>query len=81
MGSARNHTFARHDRGTGRPQDRTITVPAALMVRLPSGGTGGITFMQEITTTGFNVPLRRGGTIDGSLFRVEDQTSGTIRVQ
>jgi uncharacterized protein (TIGR03437 family) len=66
---------------TGRPQDRTITVPAALMVMLPSGGTGGITFMHEITTTGFNVPLRRGGTVDGSLFRVEDQTSGTIRVQ
>jgi hypothetical protein len=66
---------------TGRPQDRAITVPAALMMMLPSGGTGGITFMQEITTTGFNVPLRRGGTVDGSLFHVEDQTSGTIRVQ
>jgi uncharacterized protein (TIGR03437 family) len=65
---------------TGGPQDRTITVPGALMMTLPSGGTGGITFLQEITATGFALPLRRGGTVDGSLFRVEDQTSGTIRL-
>jgi len=66
---------------TAAPQDRTITVPAELMMMLPSGGTGGILFTQEITSTGFNIPLRRGGTVDGSLFRVEEQTSGPIRVQ
>ena len=54
---------------------------AELMMMLPSGSTGGILFIQEITRTGFNIPLRRGGTVDGSLFRVEEQTSGTIRVQ
>ena len=66
---------------TAAPQDRTITVPAELMMMLPSGSTGGILFIQEITSTGFNIPLRRGGTVDGSLFRVEEQTSGTIRVR
>jgi uncharacterized protein (TIGR03437 family) len=63
------------------PQDRTLTVPAALMSALPSGGSGGIILTQSVTKTGFNVPLTRGGPVDGSLFRSVYQTSGQIQVQ
>jgi uncharacterized protein (TIGR03437 family) len=62
-------------------QDRSVTIPAALMATLPSGGSGGVILTQEVTRSGFNVPLARGGTVDGSLLRITDQTSGAIRVQ
>jgi hypothetical protein len=66
---------------TGIAENRTITVPAALMSMLPAGGSGGIGLTQAVTKTGFSVPLARGGSTDGSLFRLEYQASGQIRVQ
>jgi hypothetical protein len=66
---------------TGTPQNRTITSPATLMSMLPSGGSGGIILAQAVTKTGFNVPLARSGMVDGSLFQINYQTSGPIRVQ
>jgi hypothetical protein len=62
-------------------QDRSITIPAELMATLPSGGVGGVILTQEVTRSGFNVPLARGGTVNGSLLQIIDQTSGSIRVQ
>jgi len=66
---------------TSRIEDRTITIPAALISMLPSGGSGGIILTQAVTKTGFTVPLTGGGMVDGSLLRIIYQTSGSIRVQ
>ena len=66
---------------TSRPREQSITVPSALLSMLASGSMGGIGLTQEITASGFNVPLRRGGTVDGSLLKIEEQSSGTIRIE
>ena len=59
----------------------TLTIPANLMGMLPAGGSGGVLLSQSLRRTGFTVPLVRGGAVDGALFRVNDQTSGAIRLQ
>jgi hypothetical protein len=59
----------------------TLTIPANLVGMLPAGGSGGILLSRSLNSTGFSVPLVRGGAVDGALYRVNDQTSGTIRLQ
>jgi len=62
-------------------QQRTITIPAALLGMLPSGGRGGIIFTQPLTKSGFRAPLAQGGSTDGALLRIIYQTTGPVRLQ
>ena len=62
-------------------QQRSITIPPALLAMLPSGGRGGIIFTQPFTQPGFSAPLAQGGSTDGSLLRIIYQTTGPVRLQ
>lgn len=61
--------------------DGTFTIPAAMLSSLPSGGTGGIGLTRVVTKKGFNVPLVRGGVVDGSQFQITYQSAGQVRIQ
>lgn len=65
---------------TARAQGGGFTIPSEMLAVLPAGGTGGLILTQRIAKTGFDVPLMRGGAVDGSQFRTEYQTVAAIQV-
>jgi uncharacterized protein (TIGR03437 family) len=66
---------------TARAEDGSLTIPREMVASLPLGGTGAIVLSQRVRRSGFDVPLARGGPVDGTQFLLTDQTSGSIRVQ
>lgn len=65
---------------TAKAQDGSFTIPVATLATLPPGGSGGIILSQRTTKNGFEVPIVRGGSADGSQFQLVDQTSGPIQL-
>jgi hypothetical protein len=60
---------------------RTFTIPAEILSALPAGASGGIIVSQAVTRGGFDIPLARGGTVDGSGFLITYTSSGRLQLR
>lgn len=66
---------------TANAANGNFTVPASILMQIPQGSRGGMYISMEPSRTNFNFPLRSGGAMDGSRFRLLYRADGAVQVE